>query len=451
MKIFSKYYTIFLIIILPGTSQIGGAQEITRTFSLQEAKDFALINNLKIRNARLDVENSKQVIMENLSFYLPQINSGLNYTNNLNLPTTLLPAEIVGGPPGEFIEIQFGTQHNANASIAASQVLINVPYIIGLQAASLFNKVSEQSLERTEIEIKELVAQNYYLALLAERTYEIIDSNHQNVIKTISETEKLYNKGFVEEVDVDNLKVSAISLKNSMISAERQIELSYRMLKYQLGIDLNVAIELSEKLEDIILEIDVQQALQDPFNVAGHIEYKILANQEKLAFMNLKKQKFEYLPSLDATFVNQWSAIRDQFNFFDANQSWYYSSVLGFSVNIPIFSGMNKRAKVGERRIEYEQAMNAKKLLADGLILENQQARSDFNSAYEQYLSQKENIKISSKVLEKTRIKVREGMASSLDFTQVNNQYLQTESNYISAVVELLNAKIRLDKAMNRL
>ena len=89
--------------------------------------------------------------------------------------------------------------------------------------------------------------------------------------------------------------------------------------------------------------------------------------------------------------------------------------------------------------------------MEDGLILENQQARLDFVMAYEKYLSEKENVKISNKILERTRIKVREGLASSLDFTQINNQYLTTESNYISAMVELLNAKIRLDKAMNRL
>ena len=119
--------------------------------------------------------------------------------------------------------------------------------------------------------------------------------------------------------------------------------------------------------------------------------------------------------------------------------------------NIPIFTSGNRRARVSEKRIDYEKAGNAKKLMEDGLILENQQARLDFVMAYEKYLSEKENVKISNKILERTRIKVREGLASSLDFTQINNQYLTTESNYISAMVELLNAKIRLDKAMNRL
>ncbi len=210
-------------------------------------------------------------------------------------------------------------------------------------------------------------------------------------------------------------------------------------------------IQLSENLNNIILQINLEQTLIDPFIVNSHIDYQLLQTQEKLVQMQLKLMKSEYLPSLNAIYNNNWSAMRDQFNFFNSDETWYYSSMLGFTLNVPIFSSGNRKARVSEKRIEYEKAGNAKKLMADGLVLENQQARSDFISAYEKYLSEKENVKISNKILERTRIKVKEGLASSLDFTQINNQYLATESNYISAMVELLNAKIRLDKAMNRL
>lgn len=448
--IFSKYSTIVIIWIV---GLFASAQEETsvRSFTLNEAQEFAIENNLNISNARLDVEHAEKVIWENTSVGLPQVNSSINYNNNLNLTTSLLPAEIFGGPPGEMIEVQFGTQHNATASISASQLIFSGPYIVGLQAANIFKKSTEQSLVKKEIEIKELIAQNYYLALLAEESYIIIDSNVQNISKTLYETQKMYEQGFVEETDVDQIRVSLISLGNSLRSAKTQIEVAYRLLKYQLGIDLSTEIQLSESLDNIILEINLEETLVDPFIVNSHIDFQLLQTQEKLVQMQLKLMKSEYLPSLNAIYNNNWSAMRNQFNFFNADEKWYYSSMLGFTLNVPIFSSGNRKARVSEKRIEYEKAGNAKKLVADGLVLENQQARLDFISAYEKYLSEKENVKISNKILERTRIKVREGLASSLDFTQINNQYLTTESNYISAMVELLNAKIRLDKAMNRL
>ncbi len=451
MKHFFSKYSIIVIIWIVGL--FASAQEETpvRSFTLKEAQEFAIENNLNISNARLDVEHAEKVIWENTSVGLPQVNSSINYNNNLNLTTSLLPAEIFGGTEGEMIEVQFGTQHNATASISASQLVFSGPYIVGLQAANIFKKSTEQSLVKKEIEIKELIAQNYYLALLAEESYIIIDSNVQNISKTLYETQKMYEKGFVEETDVDQIRVSLISLRNSLRSAQTQIEVAYKLLKYQLGINLSTEILLSENLNDVIQEINMEQTLIDPFIVNNHIDFQLLQTQEKLAQLQLKRTKSEYLPSLNAVYNNNWSAMRNQFDFFDSDETWYYSSMLGFTLNIPIFSSGSRKARVSEKRIEYEKAGNVKKLMEDGLMLENQQARSDFVSAYEKYLSEKENVIISNKILERTRIKVREGLASSLDFTQINNQYLTTESNYISAMVELLNAKIRLDKAMNRL
>jgi len=172
---------------------------------------------------------------------------------------------------------------------------------------------------------------------------------------------------------------------------------------------------------------------------------------EELSKMQLKLQRAEYIPALDAVYNNNWSAMRNEFSFFSQEEKWYYSSLLGFTLSVPIFSSGNRKAKVGEKKIEYQKAANNKKLTEDALILQIQQDRSDFITAYEKYLSQKDNVEISRKILERTRIKVREGMSSSLDFTVINNQYLTTQSNYISAMFDLLNAKLKLDKAMNRL
>lgn len=421
-----------------------------RAFTLKEAQEFALENNLNIKNAQLSVEQAKKLIWENTALGLPQVSSSFDYNNNLNLMTTLLPGEIVG-QPGEKVEVQFGTQHNAIGTIAANQLIFSGPYIVGLQAAKIYRKSQEQSLQKTEIDTKELIAQNYYLALLAEETYIIIDSNVQNLQKTLFETQQMYEMGFAEETDVDQIRVSLISLENSKRTALSQIEVSYKLLKYQMGIDLDIEIQLKEELEDIIIGVNLEQTLEDPFNVLNHIDFQLSETREYLAQLNMKRQKAEYLPSLSAVYNNNWSAMRDEFNFFDPDQKWYHSSILGFSLNFPIFSSWGRQSKVSQLNLEYQKAGNNKKLIEDGLILENQQARSDFVAAYQKYLSEKENVKISEKILNRTRIKVGEGITTSLEFTQINDQYLITESNYLTALLELLNAKIRLDKAMNRL
>jgi len=448
-----KLRLVITVLIFCGwfTSSPGQDTLQIKTFSLKEAEEYALEHNLNIQNAKLDVDRAQKVIWENTAMGLPQFNSSLNYNNNLNLTTTLLPAEIFGGTPGEKVEVQFGTQHNATALLSASQMIFNGPYIVGLQASKIFKKASEQSLQKTRSDTKELVAQNYYLALLAEESYSIIDSNYMNLKQTLYETQMMFDKGFVEETDVDQIRVSLNTLSNSLKSAGSQIKIAKKILKYQLGLDLETDIKLTDNLEDIIKQVNPGVTLTEPFQVINNIEYKLSATQEKLAYLNLKRQKYNYLPNLSLVYNNQWMAMRDKFDFFNYDKRWYYSSMLGFSLNLPIFSSGMRKSQVSELKIDYQKAANNKNLLINGLKLQDKQARTQFLTAWEKYESEKENVLVSKKVLNRMQIKVKEGVSSSLDFTQVNNQYLQTESNLLSAIIELLNAKLTLDKAMNRL
>ena len=69
----------------------------------------------------------------------------------------------------------------------------------------------------------------------------------------------------------------------------------------------------------------------------------------------------------------------------------------------------------------------------------------------EKYRSDKKNLDLAEKVVRVTNAKYVEGMATSLELTQVNNQYLTALTNYTSSMVEVLNAKIKIDQLMNKL
>lgn len=424
--------------------------EKKRTFSLEEAQSFAIENNLNIKNAEADVKIARKKIWETTAIGLPQVNGSVNYTDNLSLATVLIP-NFFEGKPDEMIEVQFGTQHNASASITANQLVFSGPYIVGLMAAKVYKQISLQNLEKTEIDIKELVTRNYYLVLLTEETKRTLVKNWQNTEKTYLETRAMFEQGFVEETDVDQLKVTLTTLNNSINSIERQEKLSRNMLKFQMGLDLEVSLSLSDSLYGILGEINLQPLAVNNFNIDNNINYNIIETQVELASLDLKRQKTEYLPNLSVMYMNNWNAMRDKFGFFDTDEKWYRSEMLGFTLNIPVFSSGSKRSKISQKKIELEKIIDNQKLVRQSLEMENQQARFDYNTAFEKYMSENENVKLAERILEKTRIKYKNGMASSFELIQANNQYLQTESGLTSAIVELLNAKTRLDKIMNRL
>lgn len=440
-----------IILILAHSAFIFAQQESADTmyYSLDEAVLFAMENNLNAQNARLDVDAADQRVWETAAAGLPQVSASVNYNYNINLPTTLIPD--FTGDPTEKIEIQFGTKHNATAGVLGNQLLFSGEYIIGLQAAKIYKEFSKRNTERTEQQVRQSVIQNYYLVLLGESTLQLLLENRDNVQLTYAETLQLYQSGFVEEIEADQLEVVLIDLQNSVLSMERQIMATKNLLKYQMGVERDKEIVLKDSLATLVASIDYAATLGLDFSIEENIDYQILNEQERLAYMDMKLKKSAYLPSLSAFYSMDFTAQRDEFNFLNSDQDWYRASMIGLSFNVPIFSSGFRRAGVSQKRIAYEQAKNNKEFAAEGLQVEFEQYKYDFANALEKYRSDKKNLELSEKVVLVTNTKYMEGLASSLELTQVNDQFLQALTNYTSTMVEVLNAKIKIDLLMNNI
>ncbi len=167
--------------------------------------------------------------------------------------------------------------------------------------------------------------------------------------------------------------------------------------------------------------------------------------------LDLKRYKSEYLPTLSAFYNFQENAMRNDFNPFDSEEKWFESSMLGFQLDIPIFNSGLKRSKVQQARLELEKVTNTKKMLESNLYSLLLQKRNEFITGQENLENSQKNKQISKKVLDNISTKHQKGVASSLELTQANTDYLTTISEYTQSVVNLLNAKIELEKILNEL
>jgi len=424
------------------------AQETGQKFSLEEALEYAVRNSYETHRSRLDVEASKKRMKETVAGGLPQINSALAYLNNLELQTVLIP-NFFEGKFDEKIPVQFGTQHNANFSVTVEQKIFDVSYIVGLNTSKIYQRLADQNLERTRLDVKEDVAGTYFLILVSEESESIIRSDIDNLKKTYFETKERYKEGFVEETDVDMLRISIMQLENSLHNIQKQTEVAYKLLNFQMGLEIGTAVELEDGLEEIIREFDLSETLKAQFDLSLNIDYQLTETQEKLAAMALKNEKARYWPSISGFYTYQRSAFRDSFNFFNFDKSWFRSQVLGINVRIPIFKSGAQKARVQQASIALEKAKTARIQTSQAMLLEEARIKNDVLSAYENYLNSKENMNLNKKVYDITLIKYKEGVASSMELSQANDRYLLSQSGYVKAISDLLNAKNRLDRIRN--
>ncbi len=425
-------------------------------FSVEEARKYAVEHNYTVKNARIDNDIAKKKIWETTAIGLPQVKANLDYTNFLEIPTSLIPGEFFPPPddvpPGyvhpEFIELQFGTKHNATYGFTISQLLFNGSYLVGLQTSRIYKQLSVKNLEKTELDVQETVTNTYYLILLAEENKRLLDSTLANLRRIDFEINALYNEGFVEESDVDQMTLNVSNVTNLKNSLENQINLAYRLLKFQMGIELNEEIVLKENLDDIVQKVNYSGLSNQNFDVKSHIDYQILTAQERMLFMNMKNEQAQLLPTLAAFYNQTENAQRQKFNFFSGDENWFPTKIVGVTMEIPVFGSGQKLSKISQAKKQLDQIRNSKLMLEEGLQLKMSQAKTELSTAYNKFLAEQKSVNISKKIYDKSFIKFKEGLISSTELTQQQNQYISAQSNYIQALSELLTAKNKLDKIL---
>lgn len=434
---------IYLISLVPFSA---GAQE-TYNFSLEEAINFAMENNYDILSSYKDIESAEQQVKEYMAIGFPQINASINYTDYISLPTMIIPAGTFG-PGSPESEVQFGTKYNASADATASQLIFDGKYIVGVQASRKLLEKNEQQLIKTRLDMYEAVSAAYYRVLVAEDTRAILDSTKRYMDDMLYETRITYEAGFAEETDVDQLQLIVSDLEANLILTATQVEIAYAYLKFLCGMQLEDSVAVTDKLGDLMGRLNHTALLEDPFEFENNIDYRLLKTQQEIAQLQLKLEKSEYMPNLSAFLNYQTQAQRDVWNFFDNRGKWYGSSFWGVEMNIPIWSSGIRSARVQQARINLDKLDIADQKLRTGLSIQVKTARSEFNNSYLVMMNKSLAMNTAEKILRITSEKYREGMSSSLDLLQANNQFLGNTSDYILAIQDVLVKKLALEKLM---
>jgi outer membrane protein TolC len=443
MTIKSKLFILVIGLIFTNTI----AQE---KFSLEEAIDYAVKNTYAIKNANLDIEAAKRKKWETTTMGLPQINGKVDYQNFIKQPVSLIPAQLFGGPPGEFAEVSFGTKQNVNASATLSQLLFDGSYLVGLQSAKVYLKISELAKVKTEKAIKEAVINAYGNVILAKESIQIIKNNISLLDKTIHDTNEIYKNGFAEEQDVEQLQITQSSLKNQLNKAKGLLIVAKNMLKITMGIPMENSIELTNDLESLaITQIDLA-VFDTNLNLDNHIDYKIMKNSVTAKELFVKLEKSKYMPSL-VSFINYGvTANNDAFNFTNSDQKWFGSSIFGVSLNVPVFSSFKRNSRVQQAKIALNQAKTTLTETEQKLKLQVDNAKVNYQFAIDNYNTTKKNLALAKRIEKKEQIKFFEGVSTSFNLTQAQNQLYSTQQQYLSAIVQIINTKASLENALNQ-
>ena len=447
-------YLLFPVLALTGTQPENNGPSLqpeseSLSITYREALDYAIRHSTEMRQARVDVEIAGKSIWEITAEGLPQVDASLSYQYFFRIPTQLVPAEFFGGEPGEFVEIRFGTQQNMTAAASVSQLIFDGSYIVGLRASRIYRQLAEETLERSELEVRNRVAETYFLVLLSRDNLAVNRESLENMERILAETEEVMKAGFTDQINVDQLRLSVSNLRTAIRNLERQYDLSRNLLKLQMGVEMEREIDpvdtLDELFETMITVADF--SVGEDFDHEQHIDYRIMLSRQTMDFMALRREQSFSLPRITASLSYQESAMRDAFNFTDFDRPWFPSSFVAVNMTIPIFSSGLRSSRVSQARLELQKSELATQQVAESLKMQIAEARAQFLTAREQYHNERENLELAENIFRQTTIMHGEGLATSLELTQAQNQLLSTRAGYFGAMFDLINARNDLEKA----
>lgn len=440
--------TIFsLLLILPLFSK---AQDSKSSFSLDEAIAYSLQHNYSVINADRDIVDAQKQKWETIAGGLPQIDGAISYQNQLKQPVTQIPAEFFGGDPGTFQEVVFGQAHSATATATLKQQIFDGSYIVGVQATKAFLSYSQNNKEKTDLDVRKAVVEAYGNVLLAQESVLISENNKATLEKNLYETKRIYENGLGDEESVDQLQITLSSVDNQLKNAKRLEKITLQMLNLMMGLPITSPTELTENLDDLAQKQIDLGLLDSEFNIENNVDYKLALNLNEQRYYEHKLEKSRALPSLNA-FVNYGgNSFSDSFNFLSSGQEWFGSSVLGFDLNIPIFSSLKRSASTQRAKIALEKAKTQFAESQEQIRLQLESAKSDYILSIEEYDTSKQNLKLAERIENKNQIKYSEGLATSFELRQAQTQLYSTQQEYLQSMVDVINRKTELEIILNQ-
>lgn len=437
--------TLFLSFYGQLTAQPGSSYVL----SLQECIDYAWEQNVNLRKARYDVEEARARVRETVGIGLPQINGQVQFVDNLIVQRSFIPAEFFGGEPGTFVPVAFQPKYSSIASVSATQIIFNGSYFVGLQASRAYQEFSVRQLAVNKAEVAQQISKAYLNVLINEERIDLLRTNLQRLDSLLLQTRALYESGFAEEIDVFRIEVSRNNLRAEKEKVERLIQLSYILLKFQMGMPLDAELRLSQTLADFQLSDISQELLEQDVEVSQRPEYRLIEQAIQLQQLNRKNVFSSYLPSLSAfatlgaNFAGQDLGQVTQFS-----DRWFNFSLVGLRLDVPIFDGLQRRYQLEQSKLQIYKLEEDRRQLSQSIQLEARQAQLQFQNAMSDLEAQSRNLELAKKVVRIANIKYQEGVGSNLELIDAEAAFKEAETNYYNALYEAWSAKIDLDKAL---
>ena len=402
--------------------------------NIKEAHDYAVKQNRSLKNASLAVQEAYAQRWQTIAAMLPQVDASYSYSDYLGYSATLSMAGIP-------IEIEMP---NVGAFTITASVGINGQAVVGALLNNIAIEMKKLALEKSESELRGSVMGAYVSVQALKSISDLLDSSLVNIQELEAMTRHAVEAGAAEQTSADQIRVRVNALKNNINTQQRSIELATNSLKVLLDVPVETELVLTESMDEVLSPARVLDLLGQNFAIENNLNYQLLSKQVELAKKNVHMAGWAYGPTIGVGYN-----YTNQKYYGEGGMRMTPPNVVQLSVKMPLWSSGKRAAGVVEKKIALEEAKNNLSETTDNLEIQYRQLCYNLTSAYETYVTEKENLEVSQRVFTSATNKYKYGASSNLELTNASNDLISVQSTYIQSILALVNAQVELETFLN--
>ncbi|MEG1910524.1 MAG: TolC family protein, partial [Bacteroidales bacterium] len=254
--------------------------------------------------------------------------------------------------------------------------------------------------------------------------------NLSDIKDIAAKTQAMADAGALEQTDADQLLVQVNLLENMIQNSDRNTELGYNLLKLQLGTNIKSTVTLTESIENLLNNTNDAEILIKPYLVEEDPMYRMAEGAQRISEKQHLMSVMNALPTVSAFYNFNGKILKPAFDMSPKN-------VVGLQASVPIFKGLKNTNTFRKTKLAKENAAMDLTFANDQLLTSEKQYRYNLKTALEQYATQKMNVDVALRVFKSIELKYDQGVKSSLDLTTANSNYLQAQTDYLGAVMQV--------------
>jgi outer membrane protein len=401
-----------------------------KKWTLEECVDYAIQNNISIKQSELDLKTSSVDKLEAIGGFLPTLNGNANYS--VNTGASINPVTN---------QFQNQTFKSFSASANSNIVLFNgLANWKTLQRAKLNKIANSYRLDKMKDDIALSVA-NSFLQILFNKEQLKVQLNQNLITKeNLKRTQELIDAGSLPAGDIFELQATDATQLQQIINTENALLISKISLCQTLLLEDYINFDISDEIIDLPISTitnETQDAILEKAKESVK-DVKIAIANVDVAKKDLALSRSSYLPTLTGFvgYNTRWSE-SPIYNFVD-QLSLFDGTAVGLQLNVPILNGFATRGRVQRAKINQERSEFQLKQAELDLERNVYQAYNDVSNAKKAFEAAQKTLEARKQALDFSKARYEVGLLNAFDFSQstiafenAQSEVLRTKYDYI--------------------